>query len=407
MFVCSCGSNSNNTNLLSVLIGDWSNKINSIIINAQNGGLILEVTAASQAKTLIEQVRLTYEGELDKSVDAFSEKEQKIFDDITKSISGLEKGVTDATTSMGNVISILPGMNRTPQISECIGNIIAPNQQDYMLTLKGGFWDVAAEDYNVSLKINGQTIKPIVEFTNLIEFQLPKNLFTTPTNKISYIPCEITVDYKKSKLLFFHGKETAIFSQKFIVLPPKFGEVVLETTTLKDSTFIRPNQSCGPLTWSSKDGNNHNEILGCDIEPAWTCDINSVTPKGAGEEGRFNVDWFDLGNKSGLTRVQWQMLTTPKTGFNGHDGVRSIILHYTIYQTRKVDVLEKQNPVELNWGNKVVLDIPRGAVWKLIFRKYNGEILEIASAQQNSSLIKLDNIKDRQISVQVAPFTNL
>jgi hypothetical protein len=403
----SCGSNSNNTNLLSALIGDWSNKINNIIQNAQNAGLILEVTAASQAKNLIEQLRLTYEGELDKSVDAFSEKEQKIFDDITKSISGLEKGVTEAITNLSNVISMLPGINRTPQIRECTGNIIAPNRKDYILTLQGGFWDVAAENYKVSLKVNGQIINPIVEQTNQIEFQLPKSLFTTPSNKISYIPCEIYIDYKKSKLLLFHNKETATFSQKLIVLPPKFGEVILETTTLRDSTFVKPNQSCGPLTWSSKDGNNHNEILGCDIEPGWTCDVNTVTEQAAGEEGRINVDWFDLGNKSSLTRGQWQILTTPKSGLNGRDGVRSIILHYTIYQTRKVDVTERQNPVTLDWGNKIVLNIPRGAVWKLIFRKYNGDTLEIASTEQNSTLIKLDNIRDRQISLQVAPFNSL
>ena len=40
-----------------------------------------------------------------------------------------------------------------------------------------------------------------------------------------------------------------------------------------------------------------------------------------------------------------------------------------------------------------------------MFKKYDGTTFEIASVvQQNSSLIKLDNIRDRQISLQVVPF---
>ena len=72
-----------------------------------------------------------------------------------------------------------------------------------------------------------------------------------------------------------------------------------------------------------------------------------------------------------------------------------------------MDVTESQNPITLNWGNKIVLDIPRDAIWKLIFKKYDGNTFEIASDKQNSSLIKLDNIRNRQISLQVVPFDNL
>jgi hypothetical protein len=186
LFVGCNGGSSNPTSLvLGGLLGDWSNKINTIIQNAQNSGLILEVTAASQAKNLIEQVRLNYEGELDKTVDAFSAQERTTFDDISKTITGLDKGVTSALTNLSNDLSMLPGMKLTPQIRECLGTIIAPNQEKYLIVLHGGFWNAAEKDYNTILKINGTVIQPIVKQTNDIEFEIPKNLFKTPNISIS------------------------------------------------------------------------------------------------------------------------------------------------------------------------------------------------------------------------------
>jgi hypothetical protein len=402
-----CNNNNVGKPVLESIIGDWSNKINTIIQNAQNAGMVLEVTAAAQAQDLVEQVRIKYEGELDKTLDAFSTSEQKTFEDVTKAISGLDKGVTDALTNMGNVIAMLPGMNKTPQIRQCSGNIIAPNKDNYLLLLQGGFWDLAKENYKAVLKIKNSVYTAVVKDNNNIEFQLPKTLFPFSKDSIKYLPCEITIDYQKNSFLFFHKKAIAVFSQKLIILPEKFGSVCLQTTTLKDSTFIEPGKKCGPLVWSSKDGNTHQEILGCDMEPGWNCDINSVSEIAAAEEGRYNVDWFDLGNHSAPMRVQWQIMTTPKTHVGGNDGVRGIFLSYTRYQVRKVDVIKKDSPIDLNWGSKIILDIPRSSIWKLIITKYDGSVLEIASANQNSSLIKIDNIKDRQIALQVVPFNNL
>src|SRR6185312_706343 len=118
-------------------------------------------------------------------------------------------------------------------------------------------------------------------------------------------------------------------------------------------------QVCGPLTWSSKNGSTDNGIKGCDIEPGWNCDVQSVREKGLGEEGSFGKDWFDQGNYSTLSKVQWQLLTTPKSGTNprGHDGVRVINLIYSVWQPSTKDEIVDSNPVELTWGKQIVLEI--------------------------------------------------
>jgi len=393
--------------VLGSFFSDLSNKVNSIIQQAQNSGTILELTAASQLMNVIEQARLAYDGELDRSLDTFTAAERTTFLDIEKTITQLDNGVINAVKNTQNLIVLLPLMDRVPQIRQCTGNIIAPNQKNYILAISGGFWDLAKKGYKAVLKVNGKVIKPIVKETNEVEFQMPKELFKTPKGEIVFIPCEIEIDYKKDKFLVFSSKETAKFSQKLIVLPSKFAQVTLETSNLRDSTFVKTNKECGPYIWDSRDGNNHNEIQGCDMEAGWQCDISSVRIGLVGEEGRSNVDWFNGGNQSTLGAAKWKMLTTPMSVLFGHDGVVSIKIFYNTVQTRKVDVVNISRPVDLKWGGTTVFDLPRNAIWKLVFKKYNDSVFTIASTDQSSSLVKLNLIKDRQISIQTAPFNSL
>ncbi|WP_367866645.1 hypothetical protein [Pedobacter sp. WC2423] len=384
-----------------------TNHLNSIIQQAQSSGTILELTAASQLMNVIEQARIAYDGQLDHTLDSFTAAERQTFLDINRTIIQLDKGVTNSIINTQNLMLTLPLMDRVPQIRLCTGNIIAPNQKKYTLHLAGGFWDLAKDGYRAVLKINGKVIKPIIKATNEVEFQMPKALFKTPANEIVFIPCEIEIDYKKDKLLVFSSKETAKFSQKLIVLPLKFAQVSLETSSLQDSTFVRVNQTCGPYIWSSIDGNNHNEIQGCDMEAGWQCDIASVHPVLLGAQGRSNVDWFDNGNQSSLGGAKWKMLTTPKSGPFGHDGVVSINLIYNSFQIKKVDVVKLSKPVDLGWGTTTVFDLPRNSIWKLVFKKYDNSVFTIASTDQSSSLVKLNLIKDRQILIATAPFNGL
>lgn len=117
-----------------------------------------------------------------------------------------------------------------------------------------------------------------------------------------------------------------------------------------------------------------------------------------------NVDWFNLGSASQPSFVGWHYNMTTKHGWNGNYGGGTIDLEYRRFMTKKVSktviILERR----LNWGDKIVLDIPRACTWKLIFEKYNGSHVEIASTEQKSPFITIKNIKDRQLEVQTVPY---
>jgi hypothetical protein len=403
IFLINCNSATSPASItLGSFLGGLLNQINSVIQQAQTSGLILEVTAGSQVKNLIEETKTAYESSLNKTLDGFSAEERKLFDNLEVSITQVNEGIDNAASHVLAITSTFPLMRRVPQIRKYEGNIVSPNQST-SLRLNGNFPSLGEKNYSAILKIKGQSIKASVTSNQDIEFTIPNNLLKSTKNKITYMPCVIEIDYEKRKFLLFHSREVASFHQSLVILPDQFGTLVIETTSKVDSTLREPG-ICPNLIWDTHSGSDDSAPKGCTVPPTWTVDVPTVRYVLKAQSGSKGDDWNDAGSVSDINYVGWRFVATTKHGPFGNYGGVVVDLHYEKYRTTQVDKVTYSSSKTLKWGDKIVIDLPAQSLWKLMFTKYDGKYFELASTTQNSPFIRLKNIRGRQLEIQTVPF---
>jgi hypothetical protein len=378
-------------------------RANSLIQQAQNSGLILEVNGGAQVQNLIAGARDAYKDDLNKTMSSLSAQQQQLISSLDGTLNKIQAGAADITADITQIALIIPFSNKFPQLTSYKGTVISPQLDSQVIVhLKGVFPDLPKDGYEAIIKLGDKTYKG-TKTTQEIQFSIPTSQFKSSKNKIDYKPFDININYTKKSFLVFNSKETAKFNLFFVVLPSSFGSYILETTQTVDTTLYE-DKICPNLSWNTHSGNDDGTIKGCPMEDGWICDVNSVHPINfRNEEGSMNSDWFDRGSVSSTTFAGWNYLATTRHGPFGHYGGLTIDIAYKRF--KKTQVLRTSvNPDQpLQWGDEKVLTIDPSAQWKLTFIQFDGKKKEVAASEQLSPYVKVNSVANH-IEIKLAPW---
>jgi hypothetical protein len=388
---------------LGVLLNQLFDRLQQLVQQFQNAGLVLEVNAGAQIQALIQQTQAALTNVLNTAASDLSAQQQQLMSGLTGLVDDLQKDVIDDLTSrVQTIANTLPFANHFPQLAGFSGNIVAPNiPGDIQFSISGNFVDIGEAGYDAILQLGGAKVNNGNKTTGLITFTIPRTAFTFVTTNVAYLSASISVPYKVSEVLgLIHKKEFASFNVIFIVLPISPGTYDLQTTK---SVQVAQQVSavCGNLVWDSSD-DDQDMVQGCNMSDDWQCIRESVRYSFSRCEGDQGSDWFDLGNASTTTFVGWHF-KTEHHGL-GTSGKLTVNLNYqkthNVPQTQTTDT----GNLALAWGDAKVLTVDPTASWKIVYHQFNGETKEYASSDKSNPYIRIVSAGN-QISLSVIPFS--
>lgn len=388
---------------LGLLFNQLSDKLNTLIQQFQNSGLILEINASSQIANLIASARDAFKDTLDTAEADLTAAQQQAISGIDDAIDKLHgELIDDAMAKLQQVAITLPFSNKVPQVTSFSGNVAAPNiAGDLIVNLAGSFVYVGENGYDADLTIGGFTTPNKVKTTQSLTFQVPRDHLPPSPNTVSYVPFSVSIPYKVTHLGVFHSKETMTFNFVFIVLPPSPGYVVLATSSL---ATVRQEvaDSCNGLIWDSSNDDD-DSTKGCSMTDGWQCMRETVTYHFSRQEGDQPASWQDLGNQSTSTYVGWHFKTEHHGNPFGPDsGKLTVNLNYRKYK----DVQQPTNSVgastPLNWGDSKVITVDSSSTWKLTFYEFNGVSKDYASSDRSNPYLSISSAGN-QLTLKVIP----
>ena len=232
-------------------------QIKEIIEKAQAAGQILEVEAANQILTVIEQARQAFRNELDRTLDRISIEANRALNSIKSVINDLEQGIYEHIRDLERraleISHNLPLSKHFPQVNKWSPSYTYKTSQTYLKESKnwsnfliverrtiaqgvvvqsgvlnedeyihfeidGDFYDLPSKNYNAALVINGHTYINKTKSSQDISFDIKKTDLEFNANSIKYNYAKVTIPYKKPVFLIFKRKEIAEFTLPIITL---------------------------------------------------------------------------------------------------------------------------------------------------------------------------------------------
>lgn len=396
----SCGNPT--VNPFSAALNNLTDQVKQIINQAQNAGLVLEVTAGAQILNTITQAQQAYEDGLIKGSDALSSQEQTILNGLNGSVDNLNKHVLQGLTGkVQSIANTIPFSKTFPQVQSYSGTVTDGMDNFITIKLLGNFFNIGNEGYQAYIKVAGKTIENSIRTTSLITFLIPKSLIKKEVRQISYIPMSVTIPYKKG---WFNTKANSSFDLILIVLPGMSpGSLVAiqnKSVDVRVDTII----NTPAKRWDSGDGDvDLNQ--GFDVIPGWTIDVNSVNihPVPGSEGGTVRRDWYDLGNASTPTWAGWHIKATHKNSPWGHNGAISVTLSYKAYKNAPQQRDFKKDTLNLKWGESRSISIEPLANWKIVYERFDGKHFEISSNIRNDPYLKFDQ-SGHELQISAVPY---
>ena len=387
---------------LGLILNQLLDRVQQLVQQFQNAGLILEVNGGAQIENLIDQTQAALKDVLNTAASDLSAQQQQLVSGLTGLIDDLQKKVIDDLTSkLQTIANTLPIANNFPQVAQLTGNIVAPNiAGDITVTVTGNFVDIGEQDYDAYLAFGSNEITNSSKQTNMISFTVPQSAFSFAPDKVGYVGASITIPYKVSEVLgLIHRKEFATFDIIIIVLPPSPGTYDLQTSKLGDVRQQVP-ATCGGLIWDSSD-DDQDMVQGCNMSDGWQCIRETVSYSFSRREGDQGSDWFDLGNVSTPTYVGWHF-KTEHHGL-GTSGKLTVNLNYqkwkNVPQTQTTDT----GNLALNWGDSKILTIDPTASWKITYHQFNGVTKEYNTSDSSNPYIRIITAGN-QVSISALPY---
>src|SRR5580658_9211318 len=180
---------------LGVLLNQLFDRLQQLIQQFQNAGLVLEVNAGAQIQALIQQAEGALENVLNTAANDLSAQQQQLMTGLTSIIDDFQqKIIDDLTSKLQTIANTLPLANHFPQVAGFTGTIVAPNiPGDITVTVSGNFFDIGESGYDATLTLGSATITNSTKTTNLITFVVPKVSFTFNPTSIGYLPITINI----------------------------------------------------------------------------------------------------------------------------------------------------------------------------------------------------------------------
>jgi len=425
---------------LLLAIGALGAQIKEIIEKAQAAGQILEVEAANQIATVIEQTRQAYRTELNLTLDRISAAASNALNSLKTVISDLEQqAYRDARDLERRALEIshnLPLSKHFPQIIKWNPSYTYKNSQLYLkqsenwsnylkvktstsdglviasgalsqddknihFEIEGDFYDLPSKNYNATASIKGQTFNNATKSSQDASFDIPISVLDFSETDIKYNYLDIKIPYKKNVFLFFNKKQIAEFSLPIITLPKNVGSLVI-STTVKEPTLLVQNFKAGPYAQISDDddikcGGEHADLaIHCvPPEPGWRVRPSTVSYLMIRSEG----DWYACGpDHSGLANACFSF-STIHHGF-GTSGKIWFYLTYTGEKDAIVDRTENHN-ISINWEDSKIFILPDGATWKGTFTQFDGKIIEFSGPFENNYIKVSQDMKT--ITIKIKP----
>jgi hypothetical protein len=388
--------------ILGGVLSQLFDRLQGLIQQFQNAGLILEVNAGAQIETVVSQAQSSLSNLLNTAVSDLSAQQQQMASSLTAVVDDLQNKIIDnLTTKLQTIANTLPFAKDFPQLAAFGGNIVAPNVAgDIRFTVDGNFMDIGQDGYDATISIGSATIKNATKTTNHIAFTVPRNTFTFVPDSVTYLPTVIKIPYRKSEVLgLIHKEEFATFNVIFIILPTAPGTYDLQTS--KSGTVPQQvGDSCSNLVWDSS-SDDDDSVKGCNMVADWVCLRETVSYHFTRQEGDQGDAWLDLGNASTTTFVGWHFKTEHHRF--GTSGKLTVTLNYQ--KTRNVPQTQTTDTgnLALAWGDAKIVTFDPAASWKITFHQFDGVTKEYDSDDSTNPYIKIVAIGN-QISIKALPF---
>ncbi len=387
---------------LGALLNQLFDRVQQLVQQFQNAGLVLEVNAGAQIQAAIGQAQAALNNVLSTAASDLSAQQQQLISGLTGVVDDLQnKIIDDLTSKLQTAANTLPFANHFPQLAGFEGNVVAPNVPgDIQFTVSGNFFDIGEDGYDATVTIGSQVVTNTTKVTNQITFTVPRSTFTFVANSVTYLPTSISIPYRVSEVLgLIHKKEFATFNIIFIVLPNSPGTYDLQTSK-SGQVPQQVGASCGNLVWDSSD-DDQDMVQGCNMTDDWQCLRETVTYSFSRQEGDQGSAWFDLGNASTSTFVGWHF----KTEHHGMGTSGKLTVNLSYQKTRNVPQTQTTDTgdLALDWGNAKILTVDPTSSWKITYHQFDGTTKEYASSDSTNPYIRIV-ATGNQISLKAIPY---
>ena len=375
---------------LGVALDRLGDRLNNLVIQAQNAGNILIVQAGGQANLAIENAKKAYENELNVTLDKLNSTEKNVFNDLTSKVNSIESqtmsDVLDIINRGQTAFNIIPFSEKIPQISKYSPTYCTQINDKIKIDIDGNFISLSRQDYDAILLLNNKSFNTIVKTTNRISFEIPYAEFSKSSTSLSNSYIQVLIPYKNG---FFSGKKTATFKIIITSLPVLPGKIVF-TTTVSVPDVERANRSTPSINQSS-DHDDLKDIQHCwPVTVGWRVVPSSVHPVkewSQGDEGN-DKDWWWNNNTSNVANACYNLTTI--VHHRGTSGKVTFHLDYIEERDITKPVVSLTN-FDLNWSSTKNIDFPIGGIWRATFVEFDGRQIDISIPFSNPFLKVVTN----------------
>jgi hypothetical protein len=424
---------------------DLADRLNGLIQQFQNAGLVLEVNAGSQVSAVLNNVKGVYEDELKNTASTMSAQEQALISNLGSLVDNLKKNELDPLTAQIQTISnTLPFANKFPQITSISGNILQPyfgtpkDSMNSILSIRQAMASAGAvinAGYtlvrdNVPDTIYTQTAQPAQQVGSSTNIAFSANSsnhqykitikgnfidignkgfdatltvhgksylnIEKSTNTISFVIPAEDLGSASNQVFYlpfsihipYNKKKALIFDKKTFtdfsfqfIKLPSNAGFIEIQTTQPGGATVFMYVTCTDNIWDSSQ-DYKDEIHGCNMADGWSCDRNTVNCIFTRKEGDQNNDWFDLGNASTPTYVGWHFKTLHKRF--GTSGKLTVNFHYKEYKPVNINYKATTGLIPLQWGESKVFNIASNETFAIIYHQFDGKIYQYSSNVSNN-----------------------
>jgi hypothetical protein len=389
--------------------------VDTIINNARNAGLELELVLGEQIAAEISLARQEFKTELDQQEAQLSAKASQFLDNLRKTISQLTNHALAQAQDLINQAQLialsLPFADDTPRIRAFTPVIsFRPPQgvNDLVFSVGGVFPDFGKDPkYTPTLVLDtkdgsGHPLPPFPATSGTAlsaVFHVPSAQLVFPNSALQSIQAHININYSHSCWLLFHCDDQVSIPELIGLLPQSPGNLHLAfsvttevyVTQLKTSYVMHQDAGGG-------DDLDHRQQVAPDSG-------FEVIPDAGG-------DWGLNGNCSTATAACWRIKTVQHhcVAFicpQGNDG--SVNFQLTFYERKLTNQTQNgQFDPPINWNQTALYTFPtNGALtWTAIYTDFNNHAIPFGSSDTSvaSPYLKATNISGTTYGFTVYPF---
>ncbi|WP_146447163.1 hypothetical protein [Vibrio cyclitrophicus] len=380
---------------MGVVLNDLENTATNIINNGQNAANNVVNNGAFNAISTVEQMKVVYEGVLDKTAEQLTEQQRKAFEGVHNQLEQLfediesrQDQVDDTLDNLAVYLSDTVFLSDEPRISRFMSNVAVhggKNNTDILVEFRGKNLNHKKNKLIVSLD-NDKEIEPTVTADSRLAFTLRHEEISqvASNTQLTLIPVEVHI--YEDAFIFFSKKK----SYKYVVriVPNDIAQAVIRYKEKEIVVADRKTKSVSGANGSLRSGRTSrrctNVSLNAYPDSGYKIDQATISYRWHGTDHCSGGNTSCSMNPSGSVATAGCNICTERgTGSRRTCGY-SVEVNFTQYKEEEKVHSISSEPLQVSYESAVAWDIPKGGKFdRLELTMFDGRVVILEQEDAN------------------------